>query len=113
MDLHRGEIVLDPRRDLVVVDLESSPRLAVTVEAMRSHRLDHHADEHVAQLIVAAIADQAEPDRSVHVAAHRLAVEPDQPFRRPDALAGQPQPQHLSNLEHSDLPERHRRLPAR
>src|SRR5262249_20127864 len=49
-------------------------------------------------------------DSDIHVAAHGLAVEADQPRRRSDALAGQPQPQHLPNLEHSDLPERHRRL---
>ena len=90
--------------------LQQPPRLAVAVGAVRAHRLDHQPDEHVGQLLVAAVADQTEPDRGIHVAAHGLAVEADQPLRRPDALAGQPQPQHLSNLEHSDLPERHRRL---
>ena len=109
-DLHRGEIVLDPRCDLVVMRLTQPPRLTVAVEAMRAHRLDHQTDEPVGQLHVAAIADQTQPDRGIHVTADRLAVEADQPLRRSDALAGQPQPQHLSNLEHTDLPERHRRL---
>ena len=110
VDLHRGEIVRDPRRDLVVVGHEHSPRLAVAVGAVRAHRLDNQADEHIGQLLVAAVADQPQRHRRIHIAAHRLAVEADQPLRRPDALAGQPQPQHLSNLEHSDLPERHSRL---
>jgi hypothetical protein len=85
----------------------------MTIAAVRAHRLDHQTDELVGQLLVATVTDQAEPDRGIHVAANGLAVEPDQPFHRPDAPTGQPQPQNLSNLEHSDLPERHRRLPAR
>ncbi|HET6948823.1 MAG TPA: hypothetical protein VFI47_00505 [Acidimicrobiales bacterium] len=93
--------------------LQQPPHLAVPVEAMRAHRLDYQADEHVGQLPVTAISNQAKPDRGIHVATHGLAVEADQPLGRSDALAGQPQPQHLSNLKHSDLPERHSRLPAR
>ncbi len=38
--------------------------------------------------------------------ADRLAVHPRQPFHRTEPLAPQPQPQHLSNLAHSNLPER-------
>jgi hypothetical protein len=110
VDLHRGQVVFDPRRELVVIGLQQSPGLAVAVDAVRTDRFDHHPDERVAQQLVPAVAHQPQPDRGIHVATNGLAVEPDQPLRRPDALAGQPQPQHLSNLEHSDLPERHRRL---
>jgi hypothetical protein len=110
VDLHCGEIVFDPRCDRIVVGLTQPPRLTVAVEAVRAHRLDHQTDEPVGELLVAALADQTETDSGIHVAADGLAVEADQPFRRSDALAGQPQPQHLSNLEHSDLPERHCRL---
>ena len=85
----------------------------MTIAAVRPDRLHHQPDEHVGQLLLAAVADQAEPDRGIHIAADRLAVQADQPLDRPDALTAQPQPQHFSNLEHSDLPERHRRLPAR
>jgi hypothetical protein len=49
---------------------------------MRPDRLDHHADEHVSRLILAAVADQTQSDGGIHTAAHGLAVEPDQPFRR-------------------------------
>jgi hypothetical protein len=42
--------------------LQHPPRLAVAVSAMRPHRLDHETDEHVAQRLDPAVADQAEPD---------------------------------------------------
>ena len=49
-------------------------------------------------------------DRRLDVAADRLAVHLRQPLHRPEPLPGQPQPEHLSNLEHTHLPERHGRL---
>jgi hypothetical protein len=112
-DLHARQVVGDPRRHRLVVVLQHPPCLTMTVGAMRTHRLHHQTEEHVAQLLVPVIADQAKADSGIHVAAHGLAIHTGQPLCHSDALAGQPQPQHLSNLEHSDLPERHRRLPAR
>ena len=53
-----------------------TPRLAVAVDAMRPDPLDHQRNEHVAQLVVAAVAVEAELARGLHVAADGLAVEP-------------------------------------
>ena len=110
VDLHPGQIVLDPAGDLLVLSGQQPPRLAVTVAAVRTDRLHHHPDEHVGQLTLAAVTDQTELLGGGDVAADRLAVHLRQPLHRPDAFPGQPQPQHFSNLEHTDLPECHGRL---
>ena len=106
-DLHRGHTVAHPRIDLVVTVDQQLPCLATSVAAMRTHGLHDDADERVGELRVAAIAPQPRGHRGVDVTADRLAIHAHQPLRCPDALTGQPQPKHLSNLEHSDLPERH------
>jgi hypothetical protein len=111
MDLHCGEIRLHPLGDLIVVGGQQPPRLTAAVDPMGTHRLDHHADQHVGQLLLATVPNQPGRLTGGHVAADRLAVQPHQPLDRPDALASQPQPQNLSHLEHANLPERHRRLP--
>jgi hypothetical protein len=110
-DLHRGQIVLHPRGDLVVLHAQQPPRLTTAVRAMRAHRFHHPADELVAELLDATPTDEPQPFRGTHVTADRLAVQPDQPLDRADPLARQPQAQHHTNLEHTHLPERHRRLP--
>jgi hypothetical protein len=104
-DLHRREVVLDPGLDLVVAASEHPPGLAVAVCSVGSHGLDHLADELVAQLLLAAAPIQAEGDGRLDVSPHGLAVDLGQPLNGAQPLVGQPEPEHFSDLEHSNLPE--------
>ena len=90
---------------------QQPPSLAAAIRSVRTDRLHHHPHEPARQLLVAAVADQPQAYSGVDVAADRLAVHQSQPPHRPEAFAGQPQPQQFSNLEHPNLPERHGRLP--
>jgi hypothetical protein len=76
-----------------------------------AHRLGHAAHELVGELLLTAGADQAQRLRRADLPAHGLAVHACQPLDRTEPLAAQPQTQQFSNLEHPDLPERHRRPP--
>lgn len=106
---HRQPVGLEPRLDPVVTRHQQPPRLAVTVTAMRPHRLHHRTHELIAQLALAAVTTNTEPFRRGHITTDRLAVHPRQPLHRTQPLTTQPQTQNFSNLEHSNLPEHHRR----
>ena len=110
MDLHPGQIVGHPAGDLLVPSGQQPPRRAVTVAAVRTDRLHDHPDEHIGQLTLAAVTLQTELLGGGDVTADRLAVHLRQPLHRPEPFPGQPQPEHFSNLEHTDLPECHGRL---
>ena len=51
VDLHPRQVGIDPRLDLLVIGGQQPPRLAVTVAAVRTHRLHHQPDEDVGQLL--------------------------------------------------------------
>src|SRR5205085_717746 len=112
LDLHRGQPAIQPRLDLIMMRDQQPPPLPMPIAAMRTHRLHHHRDEHVVELLFAAVAQQTTLDRGVHVTTDRLAIQLSQSLDRPESLAAQPQPQTLTNLEHPNLPEAHRRLPV-
>jgi hypothetical protein len=76
---------------------------------MRPDLLDDQSHEDVAELVFTGCAIEPCLDRRRHVTADGLAVDPRQPFHRAQSLAPQPQPEHLSHLEHTHLPEGHRR----
>jgi hypothetical protein len=105
VDLHRREVVIDPGLDLVVAASEHPPGLAVAVCSVGSHGLDHLADELIGELILAATAIQAAGDGRLDVSPHGLAVDLGQPLNGAQSLARQPEPEHFSDLEHSNLPE--------
>src|SRR5215210_7213620 len=109
-DLHPGQVLDHPASDVVVMGDQQPPRLAVAVAAVRTHRLDHHPNDRIGQLILTAVANNTECLDSGDVTADRLAVHLRQSFDRTDAFAGQPQPEHFSHFEHTNLPERHSRL---
>ena len=109
---HRELVLLQPALDELMVGDQQPPRVTPAIRAVRAHNLHHRADEPVGELLLTAVADQTPLNRGGHVAADRLAVQPRQPLRRPDPLAPQPQPQHFTNLVHTNLPERHRRPPG-
>ena len=106
-DLHDGEVVVHPLLDLVVPGGERAPGGAVAVGAVRTHRLDHLADQPVAELLLAAAAVQTQRDAGGDVAPRRLAIDADRPGDRALALTSQPPSECLFDLHHRDLPERH------
>jgi hypothetical protein len=62
----------------------------------------------------ATLTVETQPDRDVDHPPDRLAVRRRHHRDRPQPPATHPQPQHFSNFEHRDLPERHaHRLPGR
>ena len=110
VDLHHGQVlVVEPRPDLLGVGLEAPPGRPVAIGAMGPHLLHHQAHEDVVELVLSAVALQAGVHRRLDVAPDGLAVDPRQPLDRPQSLAPQPEPEHLSHLEHPHLPEGHRR----
>lgn len=80
----------------------------MTVRASRAHRGDHGSDQLVRQRLGAILPGQARLDRRVDIPPGGLAVHPRAPGHRPQASPLQPPPQHLTHLDHADLPERHR-----
>jgi hypothetical protein len=109
VDLHSRQLIVGPHHYLLVVGGQQPPPLPVAVAAMRADRLHHHREEHVAGLFVPAVADHTRHLGRCHVAADRLAVHLRQPLDRTEPFPGQPQPEHLTYLEHTHLPERHDR----
>jgi hypothetical protein len=80
----------------------------VAVRAVRANRLAPLAHQHIAELLLAAVADQHAGDGRLHVAAHRLAVDPRSLGDATLPLAPHLQPENLPDLVHTDLPEAHR-----
>jgi hypothetical protein len=112
MDLaHREPVPVQPVVDQAVVGDQQAPRLAVAADAVGAHRLDHAAHKLVGELGLAAGADQTQRLRRADLPAHGLSVHARQPLDRSQPLAAQPQTQQFSNLEHPNLPKRHRRPP--
>lgn len=87
--------------------LQGLPRLTVPIRAGRADRLDHHPDQLVVDRINPGLAGQARGLRGLHIAARSLAVHPCTAGHHPQPLTLQPAPQHLTNLNHADLPESH------
>jgi hypothetical protein len=83
----------------------------VAVGAVRADDLDHSSQQLIGELVLATAPIKAGSFRRPHIAADRLSIHPRQSLDPSQTLSGQPQPQDLPDLEHSDLPERHRRLP--
>lgn len=111
--LHRPQPVIDqPALQQVVVGHAHRPRRTVAVTTMRPHRLDHRAQQNVVQLPLAALPDNPSSDRRLHVATDRLAVHPRPVADHPQTLTPHPPTEHLSHLEHPNLPERHRHPPG-
>jgi hypothetical protein len=107
-DLHDREVLLDPRPDPLLLAEQRPPSLAVTVAAMRAHSLHHLTDQLIGELLHATTTLDAEPDRRGDVTPRRLAINTDSRGDRPFTIAVQPAPQRLSDLDHRNLPERHR-----
>jgi hypothetical protein len=109
--LDRRQAVIDqPPLQQVVIGHQQAPGGPTTLGAVRTHLLADRAQQLVAQLALAAVADHARLDRCGDIATHRLAVHPHQPLDRAQPLTTHPQAQHLTDLVHTNLPE-HDHLP--
>jgi hypothetical protein len=75
---------------------------------VRQDPLGHGAQQLIAELGLAPRPVQAAPSGRLHIPAGGLAVHPRQPRNRAESFTPQPQAQHLFDLVHADLPERHR-----
>lgn len=109
MDLGQLQLVLvQPPLDPVVLGAAGLPRRPVARRPVRTDRLDHHPDQLVGQLRLAAVARQPRGLRRLDIAADGLAVTADDVGDGPKPLVGlQPQPQNLSDLDHGHLPVAH------
>ena len=98
----------DPATDLLLPAQQDLPRPAVPVGTRRSDRGDHGADQLIGQRLDACLPDQALGLRGPDIAASGLAVHA-RPLRcLPEPGSIQPTAQHLTHLNHTDLPESHR-----
>ena len=118
LDLHDAQRVppvtsLDPGPDLLLMCQQQLPRLAVPVRACRTDRVDDLADELVGDRAHARVADQPSGLGRGDVPASGLAVHPRPLGRLPQPRSLQPRTQHLTHLNHADLPESHARRPPR
>ena len=74
---------------------------------VRGDPLGHPAQQPIAKLALTPGPVQAAGPRRLHIPPDRLTIHPRQPRYRTQPLTPQPQPQHLFDLVHPDLPERH------
>jgi hypothetical protein len=108
---HRGQALIDnPFLQLIVPGGQRLPRLAPSPGPVRADRLADHRHHRVAELLLTPGPIHTRGERRVDVAVHRLAVRSGQSLYRAEPLTAQPQPENLSDLEHTNLPERHYHL---
>ncbi len=81
--------------------------------ALRAHDLHDLAQHLIGELVHTTIDADTDRDRRLDIPADGLAVHPTQPGHRTQRLTPQPQTKNLTNLEHRNLPKRHRRLSDR
>jgi hypothetical protein len=77
----------------------------MTIGSDLTERGHHLTDEHVVELGDIPIAVQTQPGRCLDHSRDRLAVRCDERSDPSIAAAIQPQPQHLTDFEHRNLPE--------
>jgi hypothetical protein len=96
----------DPSLQPVAARLQQVPRGPVARRPARPDLRDHQADQLVVDL-PARPAGQARLLRRPNISAGRLPVHPSRLGGLPQTLPAHPAAQHLTNLEHIDLPETH------
>jgi hypothetical protein len=95
------------RLDLATAAFQLVPPLPVPTRPHRPDRLRDLADQLIGQLRHPAITGQPSLLGRSHIPAGRLAVHPRLLGHLPQPRPRQPRPQHLTNLDHGNLPERH------
>ncbi len=99
-DLHHRHSGFDPRGDLFLAGLQLRPPRAVPV---RAHRPDHRhdlPDQLIGELVLTPLPGQASRHRGRHIPPAGLAVHAGLRGHRPLALAREPGPQRLTDLNH-------------
>lgn len=100
-------VIVEPLDQLVPVPIEQPTGLTPPVGAIRPHLLHHLTQQHIGQPVLVAGPIHSELLGSLHVAADRLTVHPNQAADRPQPLTPQLQPQNFPHFEHANLPEHH------
>ena len=106
-DLHHRQARLHLPGDLRLAGLQLIPRPPVPARPHRPDRLSDLADQLIGQLARPAIAGQPGLCRRLHIPAGGLAVHPRLLSDPAQPRPRQPGPQHLTDLSHRNLPERH------
>ena len=106
-DLDHRQVLAHPLHDPRVLALQRLPPVAVALRPRRPHRGHHLPHQLVGQLPLTAVAVEPGRQRRVHIVTRGLAVDTRLPGHLPQPLPGQPGTQHLSNLDHRNLPEHH------
>jgi hypothetical protein len=110
-DLDHRQASLHLSGDLLLAGLQLLPRQAVPARAHRPDYLSDLPDQLIGQLRCPAITGQPRLHRGLHIPAGGLAVHPRLLSDLAQPSPGQPPPQHLTDLSHGNLPERHPQNP--
>jgi hypothetical protein len=100
-------VALDPVPDPRLLGQQRLPRRAVPAGPGRADRGHHRPEQLIAQLVLAALADQTRGHRRLDVPARGFTIHPRPLPGRAQSQTAQPATQHFPNLEHRHLPERH------
>ena len=106
-DLDHRQVLADPLADLLPLNLQRLPGMAVSASADRPHGRHHLANHLIRQLGEATLATHPSRLSGGHIAAGRFTVHSCLPGHRAQPPTTQPAPQHLTHLNHRNLPERH------
>jgi hypothetical protein len=98
-----------PRRDLLLPGQQQIPRRPVPVRTSRTDHSNHRADQLISQRRDPRLPGQPFSLSRNHVAAGGLAVHPRPLRNRAQTSPVEPPAQHLTHLNHTDLPESHAR----
>jgi hypothetical protein len=112
-DLDHRQVFADPLADLHSLDLQRLPGWATPTGTDRAHSRHHLTDHLVRQLSETTLATHPSRLSSSHIPAGRFAVHPRLPGHRAQPPTAQPPPQHLTHLNHRNLPKRHLPQPPR
>jgi hypothetical protein len=113
LDLHDAQRILalpasNPHRDLLLAGEQQLPRGAVPIGARRADSGHHRTDQLIGQRLDSCDLREALGLGRSDIAASGLAVHP-RPLRDlPKTGSLEPTPEHLTHLNHTDLPESHR-----
>jgi hypothetical protein len=105
---HHGQAVAEQLGQPPVMSRQQRPGLPTPAGPVRPDLLGHRAQQLIAELGLAPSPVQTAPGSRLHIPAGGLAVHLRQPCDRAEPFAPQPQAQHLFDLVHANLPERHR-----
>jgi hypothetical protein len=106
-DLDHRQAGLHLPADQLLAGLQLIPRPPVPARAHRPDRLSDLPDQLISELACPAVADQPRLCRRLHIPAGGLAVHPRLLSHPPQPRPRKPGSQHLTDLSHGNLPERH------